>query len=84
MGMRRDHHGVLLLGTILQAPVAAPEETVTVEMLLSEVRIYLYVMVLNITGILPSLVVRGRYVFESEFALCPFNALCVTLMFVTS
>ncbi|KAK7067356.1 hypothetical protein SK128_014936 [Halocaridina rubra] len=36
VGMRRDHHGVLLLDTVLQAPVAAPEETVTVEMLLSE------------------------------------------------
>ncbi|XP_069180397.1 baculoviral IAP repeat-containing protein 6 isoform X6 [Procambarus clarkii] len=36
VGMRRDHHGVLLLGTVLQAPVAAPEETVIVEMLLSE------------------------------------------------
>ncbi|XP_064112985.1 baculoviral IAP repeat-containing protein 6-like isoform X2 [Macrobrachium nipponense] len=36
VGMRRDHHGVLLLDTVLQAPVAAPEETVLVEMLLSE------------------------------------------------
>ncbi|CAL4125472.1 unnamed protein product, partial [Meganyctiphanes norvegica] len=36
VGLRRDHHGVLLLDTVLQTPVAAPEETVVVEMLLSE------------------------------------------------
>ena len=39
VGMRRDHHGVLLLATVLQGPVSAPEEIVTVEMLLSEVRL---------------------------------------------
>lgn len=39
VGMRRDHHGVLLLATVLQGPVSAPEETVTVEMLLSEVKL---------------------------------------------
>ena len=44
VGMRRDHHGVLLLDTILQTPASTPEETVVIEMLLSEVSSYLYIL----------------------------------------
>lgn len=38
LGIRQDHQGVLLLHTILQTQVSSQEETVTLEILLSEVR----------------------------------------------
>lgn len=44
IGVRSDYNGVLLLDTILQKPVASPRDIIKLELLLSEVRLHIYVV----------------------------------------
>ncbi|KAG8262297.1 Baculoviral IAP repeat-containing protein 6 [Homalodisca vitripennis] len=47
VGVRTDYNGVLLLDTILQVPVAKPDDIVRLELLVSEVRDWYYAFLTN-------------------------------------